>query len=220
MGKKTDCKKVEEQNQNLSQRSKSTSADEENVQVTSVEDDDVIETTYHPGDESYCQSELSSDEEQEHTSEICEDEGELETDCNDQPTYQKGTINRQKEVDRIDHEMATKIKELHGIMKMQKMSKSTRALEECLKDCENLGQGQDGKKSKNKGKSTTLDTDLTRPINRNSNAIKNTAVNSSFSEETIYRQAIPLKPFSSSSEEEVNTSDEFTENLNQLLITG
>ena len=196
---------------------RSSNGETQGVHARWVEDDREIDFSIQ-ADDSYCQSEPSINGENDSTppeeteSELPRSEtGQQTPICSGSGsrsnTPKKQRINEvllEEEIERINRAMEKKLKELHELMAKQKMNKSAKMARECLGICEEQGLEQKDKEDAGKN-------------NSNFNANVNAKANES--EGTIYRRAVKQKRGSSSSEDEVNTSDEFLDSLNQLIIS-
>ena len=162
------------------------------------------------GNESYCHSKYSEgDMDQEEGSQGNNEppESEIEedavsrTDCNDEAIGETSHGSNDKSSSNVDNESEVKMQELHQLMSKRGMKKSAALMKDCLSICQEDEVKKSGKNSKGN-------------VNLNANKLPI----ADKSEEMIYRWAVK-KRGSSSSEEEVNTSDEFLDNLNSLLIS-
>ena len=130
-------------------------------------------------------------------------------ECPDSPRTE-----RRNKIKKIDEEMRNKIMELHELTSKKGMNQSAEMLGKCLTVCE--GNSFDNSKSVHEHDQ------IQSNGNFNSNATKKhrSPTMSVDMVEMIYRPAVRCKQDSFSSEDEVDTSDEFIKNLNELIIAG
>ena len=120
--------------------------------------------------------------------------------------------------------------ELHQLLTKGKLTKSAGMLKDCIDICrENKQSIDEGKTQSSTG---GLRSQRSRSNNKNQNAIleddEHDEISFNFgkrpaaqkSDKTIYKKAVRQRGSSSSEDDLVNTSDEFTNNLNDLIIAG
>ena len=181
-------------------RSRSISSDgeiaDENSEITMRDGQNMIQMGVRPGEDPY-HTESSDEEVAQNQSPIAstsditqqgEGQGQTSDEDSEVELVRKRRPNcrsdsprtdaRKKKIDAIDKEMASKIKELHKIMKKQKMTKSVKALTECLTTCKESNQ-------------RTMDENF-QGENTNENPTKRKQLDISNSEETIYNKKVLL----------------------------
>ena len=124
-------------------------------------------------------------------------------------------------ISQIDEEMLQKIKELHQLMTKENLTQSAELLQDCLTVCEGrVANILPTNKLSDKAEVVKI-TERNRGIsfNRNANATRHVGSIESDSVETIYHNVVMQKRVSSSSEDP-GTSNDLTNNINDLLIAG